>query len=169
MQIRPGTEADVPAVLALLDGATAWLAGQGRTGQWGTGRQSTDPRRIAQVTKYAVPGGLWIATVDGTAVAGALAVGPAAGGIPPVDEPELFVRLLVTDRSRVGEGIGGALLEHARRLARESGASLLRVDCYAGGDGKLVRYYERQGFTRTETFDRDGWPGQVLQQRLAAA
>jgi hypothetical protein len=41
----------------------------------------------------------------------------------------------------------------------------MRVDCYAGGTGDLVRYYERNGFVRTETFTVKEWPGQVLEQR----
>jgi hypothetical protein len=45
------------------------------------------------------------------------------------------------------------------------------VDCYAGGDRALVGYYERQGFTATESFEvplKSGvvWPGQILEQRL---
>jgi len=61
--------------------------------------------------------------------------------------------------------------EALQRLAREAGVRLLRVDCFAGGDGALVRYYEQQGFTRDTAFavprvnDVD-WPGQVLVQRL---
>jgi hypothetical protein len=51
-------------------------------------------------------------------------------------------------------------------IARERGAHLLRVDCYAGGDRALVRYYERQGFTATDPFAVGEWPGQVLEERL---
>ena len=38
----------------------------------------------------------------------------------------------------------------------------------AGDDGKLVAYYERNGFTRTEafTYGEDRWPGQVLARRV---
>ncbi|NJP32544.1 GNAT family N-acetyltransferase [Micromonospora thermarum] len=91
--------------------------------------------------------------------------------MPPATEPELYVNLLVTDRAYAGHGIGGRLLAHAADLARERRLDLLRVDCYAGGDGALVRWYERQGFTRTETFTverpgREPWPGQVLARRL---
>ena len=48
---------------------------------------------------------------------------------------------------------------------------MLRVDCFAGGDGALVRYYEKQGFTRDVEFavprvNGSDWPGQVLVQRL---
>ncbi|MDG4767297.1 GNAT family N-acetyltransferase [Solwaraspora sp. WMMD406] len=170
---RAGTEADVPAVLALLDGAVRWLVEQGRTGQWGTEPQSTNPRRIAMATQWARDGDLVMActpTADGERVVGVLAVGAARSYVPPVNEPELYVNLLLTDRRWAGRGIGGRLLDEARRIAVERRATLLRVDCYAGGDRALVRYYERAGFTAAEPFtinQPDGpWPGQILSQRI---
>ncbi|MEW2375132.1 GNAT family N-acetyltransferase [Micromonospora sp. NPDC047812] len=168
--LRPGGLTDAPAVLRLLDDATAWLVARGRTGQWGTEPASTDPRRIQQAEEWATGGGLWLATLDERPV-GALVVGAATAYVPPATEPELYVNLLVTDRAHAGSGIGGRLLAHAAELARERGLGLLRVDCYAGGDGALVRWYERQGFTATDPFTverpgRDPWPGQVLARRL---
>ncbi|MFY1633420.1 GNAT family N-acetyltransferase [Solwaraspora sp. WMMB335] len=167
---RAGTEADVPAVLALLDGAVRWLAARGRTGQWGTERQSTNPRRQAMVTGWAKAGGLVLACDSGERVVGALAVGAARSYAPPVNEPELYVNLLVTDREWAGRGVGQALLRRARSIAADRGATLLRVDCYAGGDRALVRYYERAGFTAAEPFTLDlpdgPWPGQILSQRI---
>ncbi|GIJ11685.1 hypothetical protein Van01_48990 [Micromonospora andamanensis] len=164
--VRSGGKADAAAVLRLLDDATAWLVRQGRTGQWGADPASTDPRRIAQADVWATGGGLWLAEVDGRPV-GALVVGSATEYVPPATEPELYVNLLVTDRASAGRGIGGRLLAHAADLARERGVGLLRVDCYAGDDGALVRWYERQGFTPTDPFtvprpNRQPWPGQIL-------
>jgi GNAT superfamily N-acetyltransferase len=170
MMIRRAGRDDVPAVLALLDGATEWLVARGRTGQWGTARHSTSPRRVSQVTGFAEDGGLWVAQTNDRII-GALAVGTALDHVPPATEPELYVRLLVSDRACAGQNIGGVLLDHARDLARGAGVHLLRVDCFAGGDGALVRYYERQGFTRDVAFavprvNEPDWPGQVLAQRL---
>ena len=100
-------------------------------------------------------------------IVGALALGERTPYVTPVSEPELYVRLLVTDRQCAGNQIGKRLLDHARDLASKAGVSLLRVDCYAGGDGKLVQYYESQGFKRFESLDVEGkWPCQVLAQRL---
>ncbi len=66
-----------------------------------------------------------------------------------------------------GHGAGSALLAHAAEETRRAGVSLLRVDCYAGADGKLVRYYESNGFVRTDTYTAtNNWPGQVLARRL---
>ncbi|QKW13143.1 GNAT family N-acetyltransferase [Verrucosispora sp. NA02020] len=168
--VRRGGVADRDSVLRLLDVAIAWLAERGRTGQWGTAPASSDPRRIAQADGWAGSGGLWLAEITGQPV-GALVVGAATEYVPPATEPELYVNLLVTDRAYAGAGIGGRLLAHAAELARERGVDLLRVDCYAGDDGALVRWYERQGFTATDPFtvprpDGARWPGQVLARRL---
>jgi GNAT superfamily N-acetyltransferase len=166
MRITPGGPDDVDTVLALLDDATAWLVSLGRTGQWGTEPRSQNPRGVAQITGWAAePGRLYLAHVDGQ-VAGALAVGDAMPYVPPAAEPELYVNLLVTARAYAGRGVGARLLDHARGIARERGGHLLRVDCYAGDDRALVRYYERQGFTATEPFAVGEWPGQLLEQRL---
>lgn len=191
--LRPGTVDDVPAMLRLMDIATAWLVKRGQTGQWGAGteRHAENPARIRQATEMAGSGGMWIAvdadspssqTEDGVSadssggedaelsiingVVGALAVGQANAYVQPATEPELYVQFLATDRASSGKGIGALLLEKARALAREAGVGLLRVDCYAGGGGGLVRYYESQGFERREAFEIEGWPGQVLVLRL---
>ncbi len=168
--VRPGGLADVKPVLKLLDGATRWLVGLGRTGQWGTEPHSTNPRRLTAMMRWVPQGHLHVAEIDGTVV-GALVVGEAPENIPVVYEPELYVNLLVTDRARPGRGLGTLLLDHARVLAVRRGIGLLRVDCYAGDDRALVDWYRRQGFTPTETFtvrlpSGTDWPGQVLEQRL---
>jgi len=189
VKVRRGVRVDVPAVLGLLDGATEWLVAQGRTDQWGTEPHSTNPRRIEQINGFVDDAGLWIAELEapgtdapgidasgigaratGVRAVGALAVGEAMPYVPAATEPELYVRLLVTDRQLVGHGIGTVLLDHARSLARAAGVDLLRVDCFGGGDGALIRYYEKQGFTRAEQFavqvNDSEWLGQILTQRL---
>jgi GNAT superfamily N-acetyltransferase len=85
--------------------------------------------------------------------------------VEPIDEPERYVEALVTSRRHPGRGIGAALVAAAADEARESGAAVLRVDCWAGAP-PLVAWYERQGFERSGTFDVDGWIGQVFAMRL---
>ncbi|KAL4947312.1 acyl-CoA N-acyltransferase [Aspergillus filifer] len=183
-----GTIHDTSAVLHLLDKAVAWLASQDRTGQWGTKPFSEDPKRVERLQEFAMTGfGLWLAVdtetptsfVDAETankeeqsvapgkVIGAIAFGERNSYVPPVTEPEAYVRLLVTDRECAGRGVGKQLVEHARGIAREAELSLLRVDCYAGGDGKLVRYYESLGFERLERLELEGgWACQILAERL---
>jgi GNAT superfamily N-acetyltransferase len=165
VHIRTGGPRDAAAVLAMLDDAVRWLVAQGRQGQWGAEPFSAMPDQVALVQQWAAGGGLRIAEIDG-APAGAMVLGPAPSYVPAVGEPQLYIQLLVTARSHAGRGIGGALLGHARAEAATRGAALLRVDCWAGGDGGLVRYYQAAGFTLTDRFTVRGWPGQVLEQRL---
>lgn len=165
LRLRPGGPADEPALLALFDEAVTWLVARGQTGQWGSEPFSTQPQERRWVRTLANGGGLWIAEIAGTPV-GALAIGAAPAHVPPSDRSELYVNLLLTSRRRAGMGIGGRLVEQAVRLAREQGVEQLRVDCWAGAP-RLVRWYEDAGFTRSDTFELDGWRGQVFAMELA--
>ncbi|MFC5288891.1 GNAT family N-acetyltransferase [Actinokineospora guangxiensis] len=164
MRIREGGVADAPIVLGLLDEAVEWMVARGQTEQWGTEPWSAQPKRVARIEGLAAEG-LWVGEVDGEAVGALVLGGPPPTWIPPVDEPEVYLQLLVTSRRHQGTRVGARMLEFAREQAWESGVSLLRVDCWAGGGGRLVDYYTGQGFTPTETFSVNGWPGQVLEMR----
>lgn len=168
IDIRSGGPQDATAVLGMLDSAIAWMVARGATAQWGSTPASQHPRFVEQVTAFGAEGELHLAVVDGVA-AGALAVGEPHDYAPAATERELYVRLLITHRDFAGLGVGARLLKHADDLARSQGVGLLRVDCYAGNDGKLVEYYERQGYTRTEPFTVERptgpWPGHFLIRR----
>ncbi|WP_405980471.1 GNAT family N-acetyltransferase [Streptomyces sp. NBC_00158] len=168
IRIRPGRLADSGVVLGMLDGAVAWMNSRGNTEQWGTTPYSQKPGGVERVERYLTENAPWIAELDGVPV-GAMVLdsGPSPQmPIPAAGEAEVYVRLLVSDRARVGAGIGAALLAHAGDEARRAGLGLLRVDCWAGGGGELVAFYERNGFTPTEAFLSGDWPGQVLARRL---
>ncbi|MCJ0869510.1 GNAT family N-acetyltransferase [Streptomyces sp. AP-93] len=169
LRIRPGGPADVPAVLAMLDSAVAWMNARGNTEQWGTTPHSRLPGGVERVRRYTTENSPYIAELDGEPV-GALVLdsgpSPKMPMIPSAGEPERYVRLLVSDRRYAGLGIGAALLVRAAQETRRAGVQLLRVDCWAGGTGELVAYYERNGFTRTAPFLSGTWPGQVLEQRV---
>ena len=164
MRIRRGGPGDAEAVIALFDEAVAWMVARGQTGQWGTEPMSRNGKMVAQVHGWAAGDGLWMMDDDGVAV-GALVVGSRPDHVHPVDEPELYVELLLSSRARAGQRIGARLLEHAVGLARDAGVALLRVDCWAGAP-KLVGFYEAQGFVRDGSFDVRGWIGQVFSMRL---
>ena len=164
MRIRHGGPADADAVIGLFDEAVLWMVARGQTGQWGTEPMSRNAKMVARVRDWAAGDGLWMMEDEGVAV-GALVVGERPEHVHPVDEPELYVELLLSSRARAGERIGARLVEHAVALARDAGVALLRVDCWAGAP-KLVAFYEGEGFVRDGTFDVRGWPGQVFSMRL---
>ncbi|MDN0197304.1 GNAT family N-acetyltransferase [Streptomyces sp. S.PNR 29] len=168
IRIRPGSPADAPVILEMLDSAVAWMNERGNTEQWGTTPYSQRPGGVERVERYTTENAPYIAESDGMPV-GALVLdsGPSPQlPIAPAGEPERYVRLLVSDRRYAGLGIGAALLAHAAEETRRAGVELLRVDCWAGGGGALVAYYERNGFTPTHRFLSGSWPGQVLAQRV---
>ncbi|AZQ70247.1 MULTISPECIES: GNAT family N-acetyltransferase [Streptomyces] len=170
IRIRPGGLADAPAVLDMLDAAVAWMNGRGNTEQWGTTPYSRKPGGVARVERYMTENVPYIAELGGNGTpVGAMVLdsGPSPQmPIAPAGEPERYVRLLVSDRRYAGLGIGAALLAHAVEETRRAGVELLRVDCWAGGGGELVAFYERNGFAPTDRFLADSWPGQVLARRV---
>jgi len=172
ISIREGGPDDIPVMLGMLDSCVEWLVAQGRTGQWGTEPLSRSPRTVESVARYIDEGSVFMAEADGVPAA-TLTITDAPGAclahLPPPGEPERYIHWLASDRRFKGHGIGSALLAHAAEATRRAGVALLRVDCYAGDDRKLVAYYEANGFTPTDTYTagaNNDWPGQVLAMRV---
>jgi GNAT superfamily N-acetyltransferase len=139
-----------------------WLVEQGRTEQWGDQPWSAFPERVARIRRMIDDNELLLLDRDGETMA-ALAHGPVAHDyVPSATEPEDYVALLVSHPA--ARGAGRRLLDESWTRARALGLRRQRVDCYAGDDGKLVRFYESAGFARTARFEVKGWPGQLLER-----
>lgn len=164
--IRPARSDDDAGVLRLFDDAIAWFVTIGNTGQWGTEPFSARPEQVARVRGWVAEAGAWIAEHPEAGTVGFLLQGAATDYVPAATEPELYVRVLIGSRDPRAKGTGRALLAFAEASARAAGVGMLRVDCYAGGSGDLVRFYESCGFERTDTFLVGEWPGQVLARRI---
>lgn len=149
----------------MFDDAVAWLVAHQREGQWGTEPLSRQPGFAARVSGWIENGEGRIATVGGHRVA-AGAFTHAPGHAPPPDRPEIYVEGVVVARSHLGRGVGRHLLEAAAAEARGLGRRQVRLDCWAGGDGALIRYYESCGFVRSGTLRVGSWPGQLLTRDL---
>jgi GNAT superfamily N-acetyltransferase len=177
MRIRPGGPEDIAAVLGLGDEAVKWMNARGNTQQWGTAPWTGNQGREAAVRDQAHGGGMRIAEdqdgpVLGATVLGALVItGIPPAYVPAVAERELYVNLLLVSRRHSGQGVGAALIGRAKQEAAARGIGLIRVDCWAGEDGSLVRAYERYGFSRVREFTvglpAGEWPGMLLAMRLA--
>ena len=163
--VRAGDQQDASILLDLFDDSIRWMITRGLTDQWGATPFSEVPARVESVRKWAGGGGLLICERDGRPAA-AMVLGEAQPYVAPVEEPELYVVVLVGSHEPFARGAGAHLLSVAGTKARELGRGLLRVDCFAGNGGALVRFYERCGFTRAETFTVGEWPGQVLVRRV---
>jgi len=166
LNIRRASEADAPAVLALFDEVIEWFVSIGNLQQWGSEPWSTVPRRITQVTDACALPGAWVAHNEHGVVRAFLALGESMPYVPAPTGPELYVRVLVASRDVRVRGIGRRLMAFADEQARAAGLDHLRVDCYGGGNGDLVRFYESCGYTRIAPFNVDGWPGMLLGRQL---
>lgn len=182
MKIRLAEPADVEPALAMFDGIMEWLVAQGRTAQWGTEPWSRQRQLVQRVEDRVMRGELRVA-VEPRAGGGAgeeeiLGVvsfsGQCSDYVSAPAEPELFINLLGTSRRAKGRDVGGRLIDEARAEARRRGLRLVRVDCFAGDDGRLRDWYLSQGFEEAEPFTvrrpgRPDWPGMLLQQYLPDA
>jgi GNAT superfamily N-acetyltransferase len=168
MRIRSGDREDVPLLLAFGDEAVAWMNARGNTQQWGTTPWTGDPKREAAFDKRVGTGGLRVLEDEDGTPLGAMVITEARQEyVPAVEERELYVNFLITSRAHSGRGVGRALIERAKQEAAERGIDLLRVDCWAGEDGNLVKVYESYGFSRVQEFSVGEWPGMLLAMRLS--
>lgn len=166
LKIRRATTLDAPAVLQLFDEVMTWFAEIGNHGQWGCEPWSALPRRVQMVTEACGLPEAWVVEDSECRVFGALVLGEAQSYVPPAIEPEIYVRVLIASRDKRARGVGRRLMAFAEDRARVAGVQRLRVDCYGGGSGALVRFYESCGYERISTFSVDGWPGQLLGRNL---
>lgn len=171
MRIRPGGPDDIAAVLALGDESVKWMNARGNTQQWGTAPWTGNPRREEVLVEQAHGDGMRIAEDQDAVVLGVMVISETPQPyVPAAAERELYLSLLLVSRRHSGQGIGAALIERAKQEAAERGIGLIRVDCWAGEDGSLVRAYEKYGFSRVQEFTvalpAGDWPGMLLAMRL---
>ena len=124
----------------MLDEAVAWMVARGQSGQWGDEPWSATEKGRQAVQSMVDGGGLHVLEKC-ERVVGALEVGGRPDYAQPVDLSELYIRLVLTSRAEAGNSLGRLLIEKSLNLARESGAVMLRVDCWAGAP-TLVAWYE---------------------------
>jgi GNAT superfamily N-acetyltransferase len=114
---------------------------------------------------------MWLAQTGGQVLGAIVLDDEPPSYFSPADEPEIYVSGFITSRAAHARTVGRALLEHAKATARQAGISLLRLDCYAGGDGSLVTYYESVGFRRVTRFTVElmdaPYTACLLQQRVS--
>ncbi len=165
-RFRAGSPADTDAIMALFDANVAWLVERGRTDQWGSDPWSIDPKKVEFVRGLLATGVVTIAEIDGTVVGASVVSDHPMPYVPPLDEDERYLKLLIASPAHRGEKIGHQLIERARANTLAAGVNLLRVDCWSGGDRRLVDYYIGEGFTPTEEIKvRPGTSVQVFEWR----
>jgi GNAT superfamily N-acetyltransferase len=158
--VRRGDSNDTELLVDLFDDAVAWLVARGQPEQWGAEPFSQRPEGRKRARALAASGGLWVAEI-GEEPVGALVVGAAPEYAPVIVRSEMYIKLLLTRRSRAGQGLGTRLIEIAIREAQVAGREVLRVDCWAGAPS-LLGWYRERGFTSTQRYEQRGFTGQIF-------
>ncbi len=165
-RFRKGSVDDASAVLALFDANVAWMVERGRSEQWGSEPWSENPKYTGFVRDLLSEGEVTIAEIDGEVVGASVVTDHPMPYVPAIEEPERYLKLLIASPAHRGEKIGHRLIELARERTVAEGIGLLRVDCWSGGDRRLVAYYEREGFTPLQEIEvRPGTSVQVFEWR----
>jgi GNAT superfamily N-acetyltransferase len=166
VQFRTGSIEDTDAVLALFDANVAWLVERGQSAQWGSEPWSEHPRLVAFARDLLSGGVVTIAEIEGEVVGASVVTDHPMPYVPAADEPERYLKLLISSPKHRGHKIGHRLIELAREDTVSQGIKLLRVDCWAGGDRRLVSYYTGEGFTPVQEIEvRPGTSVQVFEWR----
>ncbi|KPC58726.1 GNAT family N-acetyltransferase [Streptomyces chattanoogensis] len=134
---------DVPALVALYDGAARWMLENGIE-QWKPGQKDEAHFRRRIVERET--GEVWLAETAGRVVGGFELWWedvPAWGEQPPVAG---YVHRLMVDRAHAPAGTGRAMLAQAERRIAEAGREWSRLDCMTGNP-RLRPYYEGAGYT----------------------
>ena len=169
VQFRAGSIEDTDAVLALFDANVAWLVERGRSSQWGSDPWSTNPKLVEFVGDLLSHGVVTIAEMEGEAVGVSVVTDHPMPYVPATEEPERYLKLLMSSPRHRGQKIGHRLIELAREFTVSEGVNLLRLDCVAGGDRRLVSYYTSEGFTPTQEIEvRPGTSVQIFEWRPAS-
>ncbi len=169
VETRKGNLEDLESVVTLFDANVRWLVEHGRSEQWGSDPWSESPRHVEFVRDLLASGTVTIAEIAGEVVGASVVTDHPMPYVPAAGEPEQYLKLLIASPLHRGKKIGRRLIELARELTVSEGVGLLRVDCWSGGDRRLVRYYVDEGFTPTEEIEvRPGTSVQVFEWRPGA-
>ncbi len=150
---RGGDVSDLQAVLKLFDDNIEWLVDRGREAQWGSEPFTGNEARENFVRGILESGYVEIAEIDGDVVGATVLTDHPMPYVPVIEEPERYLKLLIASPNHRGERIGERMIERARNRSIREGIDLMRVDCWSGGDRKLVGYYEGQGFNPTQEIE----------------
>ncbi|MFE3198310.1 GNAT family N-acetyltransferase [Embleya sp. NPDC059237] len=171
IKVTQGSLDDVADFVSMLYEHTTWLLPTRYVDLPETLEWEEPPPIVKQVLRHTRAGRTRICRHPSDGITGgSVPTDEAPEFVPPADEPELYLYLLVSDARHWDLDIA-ALVADARAEAARRGIRLLRTHCRTGEDGWLVHDYEKLGFTPTLEFEvlrADGsfWPGQVLETRV---
>jgi ribosomal protein S18 acetylase RimI-like enzyme len=148
-ELTPASIEDAPDIQAIMQQAADLKISQGDD-IWGT-----EPVSEEEVARMLDQGNVFVYKIEGQNAA-SLVIAESdtrIWGEVGEDGTAMYVHRLCTADAFRGQNLGGAVLERAAELARQSGKQSLRLDCSYENRG-LCDYYEGLGFTEVRREDR---------------
>ena len=143
MIIRPADLSDLEELQTVIQRA---YRGPSASASWSHEGELPDGERVNRGDLETLLGAansrLSVAEIDGRVVGSSLVVEVAPG--------QCEIRLVSVDPALQARGVGGRLLSHAERLAAEAFAASHAVIEVLQHKSRLIAYYERRGYRRTD-------------------
>ena len=171
-QLRLAVSGDAEPILSVTDEATGWLVEHGMSEQWGAEAPSAEPVFVARVSSWIDDGDAMVAVdrngeVQAYAVSGVYAPPYMDATVAERAVEDAYYLYTVASRMKPeSRGAGRRLIMWAAGEARRLGVTYLRLDCWAE-NASLRAYYASLGFEPCDAYADEGWPGAVLQLRVA--
>jgi predicted N-acetyltransferase YhbS len=165
--IEQATIDDLPAILAMRQEASDWLAKQG-INQWAAA-WPTPEAQSERILSSIRAGETWMVRDNDGATAATVALDsfsdPKLWTPAEQQQPSMYLHRLIVRRKY--SGLGTDVIEWACKRAGELGNSWVRIDVWTDNVG-LHRYYEQRGFQHVRTLDLSDYPSGALFQRKAS-
>jgi GNAT superfamily N-acetyltransferase len=169
-QVTRANVSDVPGVLAVFDEAVAWLTQKGLSGQWGTTPFSAIPNMHNQFIDWIHDGTLYVARLNGTVEATIVLTDQAPKYAAHLwhsfPSTALYIEAFAATRSPQGRGVGLALLKWAEKYGKESGKTMMWLDCWADNPD-LCKYYEQAGYEARGLLVVNEWRARLFAKQLS--
>ncbi|WP_405070391.1 GNAT family N-acetyltransferase [Kribbella sp. NBC_01510] len=166
MIIEQATIDDLPAILAMRQEASDWLAKQG-INQWAAA-WPTPEAQSERILSSIRAGETWMVRDNDGATAATVALDsfsdPKLWTPEEQQQPSMYLHRLIVRRKY--SGLGTDVIEWACKRAGELGNDWVRIDVWTDNVG-LHRYYEQRGFSHVRTLDLGDYPSGALFQRKA--
>jgi GNAT superfamily N-acetyltransferase len=166
--IEPGRDRDLPAVLAMREEASRWLAERG-VDQWREPWPSQEAQEARILASLRARETWMVRDTDG-ATAATVALDehadPRLWDPDDRQQPALYLHRLIVRRPWAG--LGPRVLDWAARRAARLNKAWVRIDVWTHNYA-LHRYYLDHGFNHVRTLNLPDYPSGALFQRAADA
>ncbi|WP_337100027.1 GNAT family N-acetyltransferase [Paenibacillus sp. YIM B09110] len=158
--IREAMHEDAETILNLWQSSARWLLANGIK-QW-----RPEYFHLEQVIEFMNDGSnMYLAELNGVPVGTYVITWSDPYIWQELDSTDAgYIHRFAVNRDYKGSGIGSCLIRSAEEQIRQSGKSLVRLDCMAANP-RLNQYYRDLGFKYVRRLDSEGWSANLYEKK----